>query len=192
MEPKIKTRPKRILDFDCETVSAGFADPNWVPQRITVIAWSWIGQERVYCFSRLSGAKIMLESFLEAYNKADMVTGHNLIRFDLPIINSDLMRLDLPFLEPKIVQDTMRFVKTKGFKKGQDNLGKLLELANQKMNLIWADWEEAYEWDKLIEGKEVTWKVPRDRCKSDVAMHKQMRQEMLDRGWLKGPVMWKP
>ena len=38
----------RILDFDCETLAAGFADPEWVPNRITAIAWSWIGTDDVH------------------------------------------------------------------------------------------------------------------------------------------------
>ena len=33
----------RVLDFDVETVAAGFADPDWVPQKITCVAWSWVG-----------------------------------------------------------------------------------------------------------------------------------------------------
>src|SRR6187551_823836 len=46
--PEREERPLRILDFDVETVAAGFADPNWVPQKITCVAWSWIGEEKVH------------------------------------------------------------------------------------------------------------------------------------------------
>ncbi len=42
-----------ILDFDIETVAAGFGDPEWVPQKITCVAWSWIGDEQVE--SRICG-----------------------------------------------------------------------------------------------------------------------------------------
>lgn len=192
MEAQIKTNPKRILDFDVETVASGFADPNWVPQRITVIAWSWVGEDRVYHTTRLQGPHDMFRSFRYAYDRADMITGHNLIRFDLPVINADLMRVGLPTLGSKLVQDTIKLVKSKGFKKGQDNIGKLLELASKKQAMDWQDWEDAYQWDDLIAGKKVSWRKVISRCKSDVSMHKQMRDEMLERGWVLPAKTWKP
>lgn len=69
------TRPQeRVLDFDIETVAAGFADPDWVPQKITCVAWSWIGEDRVesrICgpegiFGDPSRRRVMLEPLLQA------------------------------------------------------------------------------------------------------------------------------
>lgn len=176
----------RILDFDVETIAAGFADPNWVPQKITCIAWSWIGEDKVYSVTRLvePGPSVMLTCFLEAYDEADMVTGHNLIRFDLPVLQSELLRHGFNSLGPKLVQDTMRLVKTKGFKKGQDNIGTLLKVPVPKQALNWQEWQDAYD--------EPDWETVVERCKSDVVMHKLMRAEMLERGWLKGPTLWRP
>ena len=192
IETTIKTEPLRILDYDVETVAAGFADPNWVPQRITAIAWSWVGEDHVECVTRLEGAEHMLDSFLEAYDAADMVTGHNLIRFDQPIVSAECLRLGLEPLGAKMVQDTMRLVKAKGFKKGQDNLATLVGVPYRKLSLDWQDWEDAYEWDRLIAGDRVAWKVVRDRVTSDVLQHKLMRIELIMRGWLKPPILWRP
>lgn len=185
-------REKRILDFDVETVAAGFADPEWVPQKITCVAWSWVGSDRVE--SRVCGpAGIfgnperrtrMLKPFLAAFEQADMVTGHNLLRFDLPVIHAEIMRLRLPPLKPVRVQDTIRLLRTKGFKKGQDVLGRLYRLEEQKLSLNWQDWQDAYD--------EPGWPTIRARAESDVAMHKELRAELVTLRYLKPPRVWKP
>lgn len=187
----LTTKPLRILDFDVETLAAGFADPNWVPQKITCVSWSWVGEDKVtseICspmgFFKPELRAPMVSALIKQISQADMVTGHNIIRFDLPVLNSECLRLGLEPLGSVLVQDTMRLVKTKGFKKGQDNIGKLLETAEQKLSLDWQGWEEAYEKDG--------WKTIIERCESDVVMHKQMRLEMIERGWLKPPIMWSP
>jgi len=187
MKVKTELRPLRILDFDIETVATGFGDPQWVPQKVTAIAWSWIGSDKVEVRIDLLedlDDQDMVGDFLEAYNEADMVTGHNLLRFDLPVLNGECFRRKLRPMKGVLVQDTMRFSKTKGVKKGQDNLGGMLEVPNPKMPLSWWEWQMAYE--------EKGWKTVVDRVKSDVLSHKLMRQEMIDLGWLKPPIHWSP
>ena len=191
MRVKLSTEPARVLDFDLETLAAGFADPNWVPQKITCAAWSWVGEEKVHAtisdkmgFFTPELRVEMLRPLLKALYQADMVTGHNLIRFDLPVLNAECHRLGLPPLKAFLVQDTMRVAKMKGFKKGQDNISELLETVQKKQAMTWQEWEDAYEEDG--------WKSIISRAKSDVMQHKEMRAEMLERGWLKPPAMWKP
>jgi DNA polymerase elongation subunit (family B) len=189
----VAERPLRILDFDCETIAAGFADPDWVPQKVTCIAWSWIGSDEVKVMTCGGSAglyeeprlrRALLSTFLVDYAEADVVTGHNLLRFDLPVLNADAMRLGLPPLGPKAVQDTMRLPKAKGFKKGQDNLAGLLGTYERKLALDWQQWEDAYA--------EPGWPVVKDRARSDVIMHKEMRALLLERGLLKPAVVWHP
>lgn len=187
-----KVRELRILDFDIETIAAGFDDPQWVPQKITCVAWSWIGSDEIESriatseglFRRPERRRKMLVPLLEAIDEADMLTGHNILRFDLPILEAECRRLNLPSLPEKRVQDTIRLGKTKGFKKGQDNLSALTEVPIPKLALSWQDWQLAYE--------EKGWATVKERCESDVEGHKLLRQEMLDRGWLKEPVRWSP
>jgi len=182
----------KILDFDLETVAAGFADPEWVPQKITCVAWSWVGSEEVVSriatseglFRRPERRRKMLIPLLEAIAEAEMLTGHNIIRFDLPVLNAECMRLGLPILEATLVQDTIRLRRTKGFKKGQDNLVALTGVPIPKLSLSWQEWQLAYE--------EKGWATVVERCVTDVKGHKLMRQELLDRGWLKEPVKWRP
>jgi DNA polymerase elongation subunit (family B) len=186
------TGTARILDFDIETVAAGFADPEWVPQKITCVAWSWIGSdvvESTVCgptglFGKPERRAKMLKPLLAALGEADMVTGHNIRRFDLPVIQAEVMRLGLPSLEPVLAQDTIKLRTSKGFKKGQDVLGRLYRIADEKLALDWQAWQDAYDEDG--------WQTIRDRAESDVAMHKQLRSALLELDYLKEPRRWSP
>lgn len=173
----------RTLDWDIEARAAGYGDPQWVPQRVTAIAWSWCDSDEIQVRTLLDGFSGMVEPFLVDYADAGMVTGHNLLRFDLPVLNADLLRNGYPSLRSCRVQDTMRIVKTKGLKKGQDNLSTLLT-DESKLAMNWQEWENAYE--------EPGWPTVIERVVSDVRGHKALRAEMLRRGWLKPAVTWRP
>lgn len=125
----------------------------------------------------------MLVALLEQISKAEMVTGHNIERFDLPVINAECMRLGLDPIRSVLVQDTMRLFRAKGFKKGQDNLGGLLKLKDKKMALDWQAWQDAYD--------ESNWQTVRERCESDVRMHKEMRLKLIELGYLRSPRQWR-
>lgn len=186
-----KAHSLRILDFDIETIAAGFADPDWVPQKITCVAWSWVGSDEVE--SRVCGPggifgkphlrARMLKPLLKAINQSDMLTGHNISRFDLPILNAECMRLGLEPIRFAVVQDTIKLVRSKGFKKGQDVLGRLHGVSSEKLALDWQAWQDAYD--------ESGWPTVRERCESDVLMHKELREQMLEKGHLKSPRVWR-
>jgi DNA polymerase elongation subunit (family B) len=189
------TEPKseRILDFDVETLAAGFAEPEWVPQKITCVAWSWIGSDVVesrvcgplgFMSPQSNALRVeMLQPLLDEIAKADMLTGHNIMRFDLPVINAECMRLGLEPIREVKVQDTMKLTRSKGFKKGQDNLETLFKTRQQKLSLNWQEWQDAYD--------EPEWKTIRDRAETDVIGHKEVRQKLIDLGYMKKPVVWR-
>ena len=178
-------RKLAILDFDCEARATGYGDPNWVPQEVTAIAWSWIGDERVACQLRSWGVRRMLERFRRAYEQADIVTGHNIRRFDLPLLNAEMLRFDFGPLPAKLAQDTLReIVRTKGMKRDQDNLGKLFRTDVDKTPMAWQDWQDAYS--------EKGWPMVKERVVNDVRQHKLMRDTMIEQGWLRAPRLWSP
>ncbi len=191
MKVNVSTRDARVLDFDIETVAAGFADPQWVPNHITAIAWSWVGDDRVSVKTVLDYAKSlptflsmhflgctpMLAEFVRVFNDADVVTGHNIGRFDLPVMNAELMRLKLPILEKKPVIDTMKLVSSKGFKKGQDVMSEVFAVPAEKKAMNWAQWQKAY----ATPG----WPEVRERVTGDVVQHKMLLAELKDLGYLR-------
>jgi hypothetical protein len=182
---------ERILDFDIETLAAGFADPQWVPQKITVAAWSFVGEDEVHHLvtgkeafwnRTLRGSKLI--PLIEAVRSATALTGHNIIRFDLPVLNAECARCGLDPL-PKIkVYDTMRLKRMKGFKKGQSNMSHNFYLKEEKMSLEWSEWDLAYEEDG--------WPTAVERCVTDVIQHKAFAADPEVQKWLRGPVTWRP
>ncbi len=183
---------RRILDFDIESIAAGFADPAWVPMHMTAVAWSWLDEEKVTCRTLVDYAKTvpdflsvmflgcrpLLAEFVEVFNQADIVTGHNINRFDVPAINAELMRLGLEPLRDKPRIDTMRLrAKTYGFKKGQDVMSVLFDLPAEKKALNWAEWQQAYS--------EPGWKTIKERCAGDVIQHKLLLRKLMQLGYLK-------
>jgi hypothetical protein len=183
--------PLRILDFDLETLAAGFADPEWVPQKITVAAWSWIGEDAVEVSSSGKagffdrGLRLAaLVPLVDAIRSADVLTGHNILRFDLRVLNADLIRCGGDPLPEVVVQDTMRIPRAKGLKKGQDDLSVMLGSPLKKKTLNWEEWDRAYE--------DYDWADAIERCRSDVQQHKQLRARLLDRHLLRAPRTYDP
>lgn len=184
-------RPRRILDFDVETVAAGFADPQWVPNRITAIAWSWVGEDKVEVRTILDytsdlvdflndfflGCAPMMEDFVEVFNQADVVTGHNIRRFDLGVMNAELMRLGLPLLGKKPTIDTMALKPAKGFKRGQDVMAEVFDVPTEKKSMNWGQWQTAY----ATPG----WNEIKERVAGDVVQHKLLLARLLDLGYLR-------
>lgn len=187
----VPLRSARILDFDLETLAAGYADPQWVPDKITCAAWSWVGEQEVRSLTTgkdgffngtVRGAR--LKPLLDAIAEADVVTGHNLFRFDLRVLNAECIRCGLDSLRPLMVQDTIRLPRTKGLKKGQDDLSVILGNPLRKKTMNWAEWDAAYEEDR--------WPEVIERCESDVLQHKALRAKLLERKLLRAPTRWTP
>lgn len=158
--------------------------------QITAIAWSWIGEDDVQCEvleQDLSNERSMLDTFLEAYNAADIVTGHYLRKHDLPLLNDHCMRLGFPLLKPVLVSDTMLDLpKGKGLGKSQENLSMTFNVSAEKHHMTGAQWRVANALDPAGRAG------ARKRCVDDVLQNKQLRALLIERGWLKAPRLWRP
>jgi hypothetical protein len=130
----------------------------------------------------------MLEQFVPLYDEADIVTGHYIRKFDLPILNGALFENGLPLLDPqKLVQDTKVDLKVfEGLSKSQENLSEMLEIAESKFKMNDVKWRGATRLN--AKGIELT----RKRATCDVKQHIAMRKALLDAGVLNPPSVWKP
>jgi DNA polymerase elongation subunit (family B) len=182
--------PRKILDFDTETRKIGFhIGGQWKPDGCEPIAISWSFIEGPVVVRQLgaNSPEEMLTAFLEAYNEADIVTGHNIRNFDLPILNGALIERGLPMLSPKLTQDTLKdLVRRAGWSSSQENLGAMFELLADKYHMNDTKWREGTR--LTPEGVELT----RRRVMDDVVQHMQLRVKLLERGMLRRPRVWHP
>lgn len=183
---RLRWRPMRVLDFDTENRPLTYAGDDFTFSEITAVAWSW--GSKVECVLLKPGQEgIDLSRFREAYDQADLLTCHNLRKHDLPGLNGRLLEQGLPPLGPKLVQDTYLDLKRRrGVSGSQESLSEMLGVESPKVSMSQAKWRLANR--LLPEGLVKT----RERVVGDVLQHMQLRQELLNRGWLKPPRVWNP
>lgn len=190
MQPalRLRTRRLRILDLDCEARPLHWIASDYVSKEITAIAWAWTDRpEEVSCY--LLGEvepQEMLQAFLSAFNAADMVTGHFIRGYDLPLINGALMEYGLPALSDKLAHDTkIDLVRRSGLSASQENLGAMLALRHPKVQMNQQTWRAANRLtpDGLA--------LARERVIGDVRQHIELRAALLERGYLAPPVLWR-
>jgi hypothetical protein len=190
-------RPKRLLVYDVETYAVGFADPAWVPQLPTCIAWKFLGQAPSVAtsldFRDINGPmphldpvgiRDMLEEFQAAYDAADAVVTYNGLRFDQPILNGGRHYAGMTELAPKLVYDLHLLGRVKGVKKGLDNLAVHYRLKGKKQTMNHAQWQDAY--------LEEDWATIKSRAVSDVKLTEQLYHKLDEVGRLRPPRRWKP
>jgi hypothetical protein len=184
----VKTRPMRVLDFDCEARPLHWISGDYVSKEITAIAWAWTDQpDNVTCYLLGQTDPVtMLQAFCEAYRQADMVTGHFIRGYDLPMVNGSLTEYQLPSLPDKLSQDTkLDLVRRQGLSGSQENIGVMLGLEREKVKMDQRSWRDA---NRLTpEGLEKT----RKRVVGDVQQHIEMRARLLRLGYLAPPVVWR-
>lgn len=180
----------RVLDFDCECRPLSYLGQDFTTGQITAIAACWIvgGRARNMQAWLLGEHDYdeMLLGFRELFDEADMVTGHYIRGFDLPLINGGLLDIGEAPLSNKLSHDTKNdLAKRKYMSVSQENLGAVLGIRAPKVKMNQAKWREANQ--LTADGVELT----RKRVVGDVRQHVQMRQELLRRGWLSEPKVWK-
>jgi hypothetical protein len=181
----IPNRPMRVLDFDVEARPLHWISGDYVSKEITAIAWSFGEDVACYLLGDVSPVE-MLSRFVDAYHQADMVTGHYIRGYDLPMVNGALTEYLLPPLTDKLAQDTKTdLIPSAGLSKSQENIGAMLHLHHPKVKMDQSSWRDA---NRLTpEGREKT----RARVIGDVRQHMELRRRLLELGYLTAPRIWK-
>lgn len=178
----------RVLDFDVEARPLHWIAGDYVSKEITAIAWAWTDRpDDVTCYLLGDTAPArMLAAFVEAYDSADLVTGHFIRGYDLPMLNGSLTEYGMPPLKDKLTSDTkLDLVRRQGLSNSQENLGAMLKLEHDKVKMDQRKWRDA---NRLTpEGLALV----KERVIGDVKQHIEMRRRLLALGYLSGPVLWK-
>jgi hypothetical protein len=178
----------KILDFDIENRPLTYMGNDFTSADVTAIAWSWTHQKKIHCkLIPVHSYEDMLLSFLEAYNEADVVTGHFIRKHDLDHVNGALFEFGLPKLTSKLVQDTyLDTTKGRGLSMSQEAMADLKGVEESKFRMSQYNWRLA---NRLTpEGVKLT----RQRVVDDVRQNKALREQLLTDGQLAPPKIWRP
>lgn len=185
---QITSKPMRVLDFDIENRPLSYWYDGQTTAELTGFAMAWADDPdsmSVFLLGR-DDMDYALRFFVDAYNAADMVTGHYIRRHDLPHMNSELMERGMAPLGEKLTQDTkLDFVKKGDQPATQEYLAELFGVEAPKYTMTQHDWRRANRLTR--EGLDYT-KV---RCVGDVVQHMELRQKMLAAGVLHEPKVWR-
>lgn len=181
----------KILSFDIENRPLSYWYDGQTTAQITAIASCWVGRPNSMRCSVLSldpaSEDTLLAGFLRRYNEADMVTGHYIIRHDLPIISGALLEKGQPPLRSKLVSDTRAHLKKrKDVPASQEALAAFLGLDNQKYLMTQGRWRAA---NRLTPAGI---RYTKRRVIADVRGQMEMRAKLIELGWLTRPKMWYP
>lgn len=190
----------RVIDFDFESKPWWFWYEN--PTAIIVSVSSMRVQDGVPFHDSLTtkiaplGSRDEYACWLEDLTTylltADILTGHNIDRFDLPLLQAQLMRNGLGTLPTLVTQDTMRLPKRRDMSASQESLINYAALkATCPIGMpIYKDHLSIPEWEDAAMG----WNdaVLIERPMSDVHGHVHLREMLIEKGYLAGPRAWKP
>lgn len=188
-------RPLNILDFDCEARPDAYLGGDLTTRSLTAIAAGWVGEDAIESVCLVAGGhphaeqtKHMLEWFRGLYDEADIVTGHNVVKYDLPVINGHMILHGLEPLGETMASDTLLHTPSVAlsYSRSLENMADMLGVLSGKHHMSNAAWKRVNTLDThLIDDA-------RERVTSDVDLHKQVRAACIERGLLKPPKPWRP
>ena len=190
----IKVGTAKVLGFDIENMPLTYYAPDYPTARITAIGMQ-LGANRksihVCVIDPVNGTGCspdeMANHFLDRYDEATLVTGHYIRKHDLPHINAMLFEQGFTGgLEAKLTSDTKDDMPTwKGLPKNLEYLAAQLEVKTPKKHMTQKDWREANMFSPV--GLAAT----TERVRKDVIAQLGLRAELIKRGWLGQPKMWR-
>lgn len=190
----------RVLGFDLESRPSAFWFDGATTAEITAFGWKWLDEPEPHALlltkdgrfrgddGRTVSARAAYTAFRLTLSGADLVYGHNIRGFDLPLFQAGLLRLRLPTLPEIRTTDTLKdYPKRRDMSASLANLAALYELDEDgKLHLSQHDWERANR--LTTDGVENA----RARVVSDVLLQEALRSKLLELGLLREPRTWRP
>lgn len=192
----IKTNKGRVLGFDIENMPLTYYAPDYPTSKVTVIGMAFEGEPKKDMHVCIvdpvnnTGCTMtqMYVHFIERYEEATLVTGHYIRKHDLPTINGMLFEEGyFGGLSAKMTSDTKDDLpKWRGLPKNLEFLLDQLEVRTSKKHMTQYNWRAANTFT------EQGLAAVLERSKTDVIGQLQVRRELIDRGYLKAPRLWRP
>lgn len=190
----VPQRKLNVLDLDIETRKIGFHDAGRFKPggaEPVIIALAFEGMEPEYRslgpLWREEDARSMLAWFRGYYEAADVITGHYIRKFDLPILNGALFEWGMPLLDQKLVIDTKTdLVDMAAMSLSQENISALKELEESKFHM------HDNRWRSVARLTPEGLALAQERVTKDVLQHQALRKSLAASGALKPASLWKP
>jgi hypothetical protein len=180
----------RLVTLDWECLPGHWIGSDYTSRIVTALAWSWSDSpDRIDVMTHYDHTRMaMAEAFRMILEGADVVTGHWVTGFDLPVGNGARLRENLPPLQGVVwASDTKAHLsKTSGRSLSQQNLAASLNCKAPKINVTLKDWEE---FNLRTPGYR---EAGEERVVGDVKQHMEMRSKLIKLGWLTAPQRWMP
>ena len=177
-----------VVYFDLEARPGHWIGGDYVSKIVTAGAYVHNEEEYVHVLTHYDySPQQIVEQIAVVIEDADLVVGHYIRGFDLPLINGELLRHSLQPLSSILSHDTkLDLAPAHGRSKSQQNIAGLLGLEHPKVNVTLAQWE-AFN-DRQPEGYD----IGVERVKGDVLQNREMRHKLMSLGWLNPPQVWSP
>ena len=201
IQATFKTRRTRALCFDFESRPSAFWWGDKTTAQITAFGWKWRDEPDAHALllmrdgrfqgddGRKVSARTAYAAFRLSLSHADLVYGHNIRAFDLPLFQSGLYRLGLPMLPELRTTDTLKDIpKRKDMSASLENMAAMLGLDDEggKKHMSVNDWETA----NRLEPEGIA--EARERVVSDVLLQERLRDRLIELELLREPRVWRP
>jgi len=180
----------RILVLDIETSpftaysynrwQVNISDAMRRDDNITILsyAYKWLGESKVhYEENRNNCDKSILEKLSAVLDEADIVIGHNMQRFDTPMINTRLVMNNLPPCSPYRIIDTLKIAK-KHYRFERNTLDWVAKSLNCSRKLEHKNFPGMTIWIEMLQGNDEAWAENKDYNKMDVVVTEEIYEKM--------------
>lgn len=147
---------------------------------ITILsyAYKWIGKDKVYYEENRKGCdKTILEELSKVLNEADIVIGHNMQRFDAPMINTRLAMNGLNPVSPYRVIDTLKIAK-KHYRFERNTLDWVAKSLDCNRKLEHKNFPGISIWIEMLHGNDEAWATNKEYNKMDVIVTEEVYMKM--------------
>lgn len=186
-----------VLIFDLEARPTAWIGGDYVGRSVTAYAYCYLDDDAVTCHTligdgspeeRMANWQLMVSEIAAAVETADLVVGHWVRGFDLPLLNAELERVKGEPLPRVLTIDTKSDRLTgSGLSQSLENLAFRYDTSVQKMDMREPMWEEYNLWQTP---RSVKW--VRDRVSSDILATRELYVRMDEASRLNGPRAWDP
>lgn len=196
---RISHRPLRLVCFDLESRPLAYWFDGRTTSEVTAFGWKWLDESDVQTmvlradgrYECDDGRRITYRKAHERFGavlaSAGRVYGHNIRKFDLPMLAAWRIRLGLPPFEAMMTTDTLRDLPRKSeFSASLESMGEMYGIDVEKPRMPIPKWEKANQ----LRPDGVA--AARNRVTYDVLLQEALRKRLIEEGVLREAREWKP